>query len=375
MAADTASLAKKYNISADQVSSLIKGSSTAYGDKVLKNLQKAGKLNPSPAPAPVAPEPMASPDVSASPDSNSNDFTKIYSNIGASTEKMYQNMASQTLAREPLVRQLYSNLSAELDVAKSNEDLQANQTGQQRIGEARASVAGAGLENAQGSFRAPITAQENLRDQTLTQISDKYNVQKETLATQMESDIGSLYDTANKYLIAGNTAMADATKDILSYKIDEAKTQLAQLNSDRDYNLQVDKFNYDKAHPSGGGGLTAAQIIQMQKDADTKKQNWFKTATDAGTPVATPTLGANNTVSRVDYKVGNDAVSPLVYLQYKNKTLDVGQSDLASLLANGSIYDKNVVAPELLKVKNNDQLTAFMNKYPWVFSGDVSNSF
>ena len=113
MAADVASLSKKYGISTDQVSSLIKGSNTAYGDKVLKNLQSKGTLGGTADTSKSKPSKVATPAApSASSDSGSLfDFTKSSASAGQSlidseNAAVSKNLSDYQAAKAPVEAKL-----------------------------------------------------------------------------------------------------------------------------------------------------------------------------------------------------------------------------------------------------------------------------
>lgn len=185
-----------------------------------------------PAPAPSAPASPPDPldqylaDARAQLDPGFKDVLTTTEEAGKIQSQNLLDLATRTLNREPLVRQTYANLAAELDQSKATETTQAQDIGEQNIGEAKASLASAGVENAQGSFRAPVTAQEKALQANIASIADKYNVKQETLTQQLNADVASLEDQAAQYQAQGNQAAADTL------------TKLAQLKADHDSQIQ-----------------------------------------------------------------------------------------------------------------------------------------
>jgi hypothetical protein len=118
-------------------------------------------------------------------------------------------MRTQTLNREPLVRQTYANLAAEVENTYKESMAEAQQTAEQNIGSARASLAAAGVENAQGSFAAPITAAQNEAANRIQAIADKHNIDAAKVTDALNSSVQDLYDKADQYKMQGNQAWSD----------------------------------------------------------------------------------------------------------------------------------------------------------------------
>jgi len=204
--------------------------------------------NNAPAPTPVAPtgnvlEPYI--DAATKQVSPGYDAAETATQAAADkTKDTYGKLADQQLAREPLVRQTYANLSKEFGASQIRETNVASRIGEQNIGGARANVAASGVEAGQGAFAAPITAQQDKLINDVASIADKYNLKQETLTSEMNSSIQDLYDKADQYRITGDTEYSKAMVDIAKLKIDEKKDILSLAQQMFGDDEEVKKFKY-----------------------------------------------------------------------------------------------------------------------------------
>lgn len=227
-----------------------------------------------------------------------NEATNVAQTAADTTKSTYDTMASQQLAREPLVRQTYANLAAEFAASQNRETNVAARIGEQNIGGARASVAATGVENAQGAFQAPITAQQDKLMSDIGNIADKYNLKQETLTSEMNSSLQDLYDKADQYKLTGQSEYSKAMMDIANIKIQQQKDALSLAqemysndmemkkweqqiaDNERNYQLELRKYNESvrefgisqansKANASATAAAAAAKDYKYteQKDA------------------------------------------------------------------------------------------------------------
>ena len=157
----------------------------------------------------------------------------------------YTDLASQVKAREPLVRQTYQNLSDELKQSQATETASAQATGEQNIGAATAAGAAAGLSDAQGSFRAPITAAQNDLTTKIATISNKYNLQQEDVTNQLNASVADLEDKAASYTQQGLTVQAQGAADMakLAYDHEQQIQSLATQYNSTANQLHKDALN------------------------------------------------------------------------------------------------------------------------------------
>lgn len=319
-------------------------------------------------------------------DPNFQSILKQYQDAQAVTQQSFSDLAKTTLDREPIVRQIYANLANELDVSQQIETTQAQQTGEQRVGEAKAALAGAGIENAQGSFRAPVTAAENARDATFASIADKYNVKKEDVAAQLTSSVADLYDKAAGYTAQGNQALADMTTKIadLQYnyqgQVADLAKQMYQTDSDeRKFELQqkMDTLKWETEQAKLDVMNKNADIAQQRADiseqnaqtaskrADIAQENANTTAARASVSEANATAASNRANALASATLTKDAQAQLLPTSIShvsdaflaNPTVDIGGGKTGSLL--GDDGKANPVAfQKLLKQWQSQGLTA-----------------
>lgn len=155
-----------------------------------------------------------------------NDTTAAYTAEAAG----YTNLAAQQKAQEPLVKASYAALAADLQNSQGVETQNAQQTGQQNIGAAKASGAASGLSDAQGAFKTPITAAQNDLQSKLATISTTYNVKQDDLTQQLNASVEQLETQAAQYEQQGLSVQAEGAKQMASmaYEHQQQIDSLAQ---------------------------------------------------------------------------------------------------------------------------------------------------
>ncbi len=321
------------------------------------------------------------------------DYTDAYKTLETSTSKTYTDAADAVMAQEPAIRQSYADLSKELDISETADKTQAQQTGEQNVGNARASLAAAGVQNAQGAFRAPVTAAEETRDQQFTQISDKYNVSKDELTQQMNSDINGLITKANDYAIAGNQQMVGLTTDMIKLKAQQQTEALsmaqsylsAETQSEKDdlenkkldmqmqHNDQMMQLAVDKLNQAGSSGTNLSLKDQIDLNAAQEKRITGTTVNQDALEIGADDANGNsikvNTYQIDATSAGGDdkKLSALQYTAYITGNPNPSQADLHNtLITYGSSYEQNVVAPLLKKAQTPQDLAQILQENPWL---------
>lgn len=314
-------LASKFGISTDQVKNQIKGSSYDYGLKVLKNNAAKVSTPTSTDVIPTVESPIDNYVAKASKilAPGYNEATNSIAGATSNVIKQYDELATQTLNQEPLVRQTYANLAKELEVAETYETGVALQTGEQNIGQTRAEMAAggistAGAEQVGGAFRAPLTIAEQQRTAQVTQIADKYKVNRDTLQSKLEMSLSDLRKEANQYKLQGLSMAADLTKEMANLKLqyqrevldistkwqqsDDAKEQfkLEMQMKEKEFDFQAQmaekQFALEqyKATHSGSGSGVSKDAARLQDLADLGRKQVISILTD---PARNETVATN----------------------------------------------------------------------------------
>lgn len=289
-------IAKKYGVSVNALGysgdprKLAIGTVLNFGGSAPAQPSSSGGSAPAPA---SPPDPLDSylADARAQLNPGFQDVLDTTKQAGEIKAQNFSDLATQTLNREPLVRQTYANLAAELDLSKATEEKTAQQIGEQNIGEAKAALAGAGVENAQGSFRAPVTAQENKLAGDISSIEANYGLKQGTLTQQLNADVSQIEDQAAQYKMQGNQALADTL------------TELAKLKSDHDSAIQQLARQEFQAATQAEKEAFNEQLQLMKMDQEAQRTNLMiarlgQTESNAQTRAEAAIVSANKTASR-----------------------------------------------------------------------------
>jgi len=282
----------------------------------------------------------------------------LYKKSVADTNTLYQDLATRTEAREPIVRQIYANLAKELELNQQLEVKQAQQIGEQRIGGAKAAQAAAGIESAQGSFRAPVTAEEDRLQNSITDIAGRYNVKQEDVAVRLKGDIAELYDQAAAYRAQGKEKEVQASLEMvklvqnhqnevndLAAKMYNAKTEAEAT----EYKRLLDELKYtqeqqriDLAERRYEAQLAKDSIMldQAERRLDVSERRASAAEARAGA-AESRAIDAQNLALKKDYDrtVANVTTDALAFLE---------EADVM----NVSVPDKLISKQELQKAKD-----------------------
>lgn len=252
------------------------------------------------------------------------------------TKSTYDTLATQQLAREPLVRQTYKNLAAEFSAMGNRETNVAARIGEQNIGGARTAVAATGAENTQGAFQAPVTAQQDKLMADIGSIADKYNLKQETLTSEMNSSLQDLYDKADQYRITGDAEYSKAMVDLAQLKIQQKKDILEQAQWMFGADEEVKKFEYQIEQDKKQWEMENKKFEEQQRQFAISEANQnarsaaslASAAADRVVAAQTKAAGAYTVKVKKDnegldfYDENNTPVSPWKYFSTKGATLD-----------------------------------------------------
>lgn len=185
---------------------------------------------------------------------------------------------NDTNAQKPLVQATYANLAKELGVSETTDKGIASAAGNQNIGTAEAGLAAAGLQGAQGSFAAPIKQAQDALDNKISEISNKYSIQRDTLNSEMNRDVGSLTIQADQYFAQGNAALADGLRQQATLQaqhqqdIQGIASSIATVQSEAIKNqLEAIKTTADIEYKQQMAQIAAVNAVERQRhDAATE---------------------------------------------------------------------------------------------------------
>jgi hypothetical protein len=272
-------------------------------------------------PAPTAPDITQYVDIAKKQlDPGFSDLTAATTAQGAATAATFNQEATDTTAQVTTLQKQYGDLESEFKTQEALDTGAAQKSGdyalgvaKERVGAAEASLGAAGVGNAQGSFRAPVTQAENAATQTaqdtadqISKIAASYGAKEQDITDTLDANTQQLQQKAAEYRMQGNEALAGAVTKVaqMTYEHEQQITSLAQQmsaaettyeqNNWKDYmdlvtasnnaaKLQVMESHYASmdAHYSAMEGAANARIgISQQKQIDTQNKNKQTTMVD-----------------------------------------------------------------------------------------------
>lgn len=300
-----------------------------------------------------------------------------------------QGVQAQETAAEgqkSLVQTTYGKLADEFKVEQAGETAVATETGKERIGGAKVAMAQGGVDpgSAQGSFRAPLTAEENALAINVKSIADRYGAKYETLSAQMNQDIGSIQQEIAGYQAEGDNIMADvATQqgNLVQWADSNAAAiadkMLQAQTDDEKFRLSVAQFQETQRHNSAMEGVAALRAQVYAASVANKAVNTTGWKMDV---TKDPNTGA---VSDVQYKDNHG--TPITAATYLHGVLghEPTVTDLANLLNSSGKSDDQQLAKYILDGSANlgsknptsqyVPIQTLVQKYPYIFQDNYSN--
>ncbi len=287
---------------------------------------------------------------------------KAYQDAQAVQQQGFANDAAAAQAREPIVRQTYANLAAELTQSQNTETAVASQQGEQNIGSARAQNAAAGISaNASGSFAAPVTNQQNILKNAITDISTRYGLKQQDVATQLSGSLLDLTDTINKAHDAGNAALADSTLKMVQLTADHNQavsalaSQMFKADTDQqrlDIQAKVDDLRIQQTQERIDLATKQADIAQQRANIAEQNAQTAESRASVSAATASATLQKAEQANALPTAIGqvSDAFT-------KNPVVDLGGGNKGNLIESDG-YANPQAFKSLLQTFQSQGLTA-----------------